>query len=459
MKKSLSKTLRNFYGIGDFLNDMGLSFKTYYWTIFLTNVAMLPLPVIAIINSVVSTFEIFASPFYGMIIDVVKPMKWGRYRSFLLILPPITGLLFAAQWFVAGTLSPTSVAIVLIILGIIYSLAFNTQFTANLAIIPLVSSNEEERGHLSSRRWAWINLAKVILGYVVTFFLAIFAFGNPGGINAYAFTALAFAVIGVFGYWAHFKMSKGYEEESGSGSVEKPKTEPLKFKVLIDSLIKNPYLLAIFVASTFTAISSFTIAMMGNYQFNMVLGAPEMFASYLAITNLGAVVGSLLAGVCCKKFDTKKLSMIALPCIVGGLIVARLFSNSIWGFTLSMLVVQFLASFNYPLFVTLYSNCAVYSEWKTGKKANALIMGISNVPVKIAILIVGIMIPAILGAAGFVAGGPITETVSSGIANGITIVPMVCYAMAFLTITFCFKLSRKRLNELQEEIDAKNIGE
>ncbi|WP_152800963.1 MFS transporter [Alkalibaculum sporogenes] len=460
MKKGLNKTLTNWFGIGDFFFDICNSYKTYFWVIFLTSVAKLPLATIALISAVVSTTEIFLSPFYGVALDVLKPMRWGRYRSYLMILPPITAILFASQWFAAGISNVSIASVSVIVLSLMFALSFNMQNTANMSLIPLVAATESERAHLSSRRWAWMNLAKVVIGSLVAALIALYSgiFGNES-VMTYAVIACTVAALTIIGMQIHFRMTKGYEGEGSEvySSSKVSKAQRISMSILIRTLTKNPPLIAIFIASTFTAITSFTLAMMAAHYFNYVAEAPAMLAIYLTVTNLGAVCGSLLAGVFSKKMDIKRLSMIALIFMVVGLGSARLFAFSALGFTISIIFVQFFASFNYPLFITMYSNCAVYGEWKTGVKAAGVVMGISNVPVKIAVMVAGILIPGILGAAGFVADGAITQTVKAGIANGITLVPMASYMCAFLTITFGFKLTREKLNEYQSEIDARNV--
>lgn len=458
-KKPLSKALKNFYGVGDFFYDIQASYKTYYWNIFLTSIACLPLPLIAILNTIVSTCEIFMSPFYGAVMDGMKPMKWGRYRSIILFFTPIMAILFVAQWFVSGFVDPKVALVPLVILALLYAVFFNMSNTANMTLISIVSDTEADRSRLSSRRWAWINFDKVVLGTAVTALLALFApmFGE-GSVTSYSLVGAVFGITAIGGMAFHFKLTKGYEEENAT--VQKgTKKQANTLGAMVKTIAKNPPLLALFCAQCFTSTVSFILAMMAAYQFNMALGAPAMLAFYLAATNIGAACGSLVSGFLAKKLEAKRISQLCLPICIVFLALARVFGANPLLFTIFILGERTFSNCNFATFVTLYSNCAVYAEYKTGVKNAGLVMGISNVPVKIAVLITGNLIPFILASTGYDAAATvIPEAVKSGITNAITLIPLCCYAVAFVIITFAFRLPSKEVARMQEEINSRNAN-
>lgn len=89
MKKPLSKAIKTFYGLGDFGFSLMTQVELYFFVFFLTNVAKLSLPVVALIGSVTSIVDALLSPFYGAVISGTKAMRWGRNRSWMLIAPPL----------------------------------------------------------------------------------------------------------------------------------------------------------------------------------------------------------------------------------------------------------------------------------------------------------------------------------------------------------------------------------
>ncbi|MGL6294373.1 MFS transporter [Eubacterium aggregans] len=81
--KSLSKTIRYFYGVGDMCFALMTNVGVYYSAFYITNVAQLSLGSIAFLTTVVALIDALTSWIYGGVINSIKPMKWGRYRSWL----------------------------------------------------------------------------------------------------------------------------------------------------------------------------------------------------------------------------------------------------------------------------------------------------------------------------------------------------------------------------------------
>ena len=80
-KKGLSKALKIFYGVGDCGFTLMSNIESYYFNFFLTNLAQFSLPMVTLITTVASTVDAVLSWMYGAILNSIKPMKWGRYRS------------------------------------------------------------------------------------------------------------------------------------------------------------------------------------------------------------------------------------------------------------------------------------------------------------------------------------------------------------------------------------------
>ena len=97
--KPLSKPLKIFYGVGDFGFNMMNSVENYYFVFFLTNCAMLDPVLAGIVSTVGSIIDAIVGWLWGAIINTIKPMRWGRYRSWLLIMPWIVPILFGLDYF------------------------------------------------------------------------------------------------------------------------------------------------------------------------------------------------------------------------------------------------------------------------------------------------------------------------------------------------------------------------
>ena len=95
--KPLSSALKFWYGIGDFGFTLMTNVETFYFNAFLTNVAGFTTAMAGTIASITSIVDACLSWIYGGIINAVKPGKFGRYRTWLILLTWLVPFIFAFQ--------------------------------------------------------------------------------------------------------------------------------------------------------------------------------------------------------------------------------------------------------------------------------------------------------------------------------------------------------------------------
>ena len=245
-KKGLSGALKKFYGVGDCGFTLMSNIESYYFSFFLTNLAQFSLPMVTFITTVSSTVDALLSWIYGAILNSIKPMKWGRYRSWLVAIPWLVPFLYAFQFVKIG--DGMLSAVIIIIAAIASHVAWNFAYVANVSMISVAGSTPEERSQLSSTRAAWANLSKVIFSYVGPG-LAAFMAGIIGEVNQYGAAAFVLGCIMAVLYYAHFRMFDGYEtvqpETKNTKAAAKDKTGGMD---LIRALLQNPPLIALLIA-------------------------------------------------------------------------------------------------------------------------------------------------------------------------------------------------------------------
>ncbi len=205
----ISKSLRRFFGVGDMGLNLMTNIETYYFQFFLTDIAKFALPIVTLISTVSSLVDAALSWAYGAFLNTMKPMKWGRYRSWLAVIPWLVPFLYAFQFI---KLNDGVAAVVIIIIATITShIAWNIPFVANISMINIAAKTPEDRMALSSTRAVWATLGMVLYSYVGPGTVAILA-SVVGAENSYGAAAFVFGVLMAAGYFAHFKMFEGYEE-------------------------------------------------------------------------------------------------------------------------------------------------------------------------------------------------------------------------------------------------------
>ena len=103
----------------------------------------------------------------------------------------------------------------------------------------------------------------------------------------------------------------------------------------------------------------------------------------------------------------------------------------------------------------LYADTVVYSTWKTGQNASGWIMGLQNLPLKIAIFLRGVIIGAVLVSVGWVSGITLEGTARQTMTISFAVVPAVMCLVGLVILIFGFRLTKKKVEQYQAEIDAR----
>ena len=207
-RNGLSTSLKRFFGVGDFGFTLMSNIDTFYATYFFTNIAKFSLGVITVMTTISAVVDAILSCLYGPFLNKIKPKKWGRYRSWLILTPWMVPFLYAMQFIKIG--NGLAAAIFVTAAMITSRIAWNIPFIANISMINIAGKTPEERMTLSSTRMVWTSLASVVYSYAGPAAVSVFA-AWIGEKNSYAATAFAFSALMAAGFYAHFNMFKGYE--------------------------------------------------------------------------------------------------------------------------------------------------------------------------------------------------------------------------------------------------------
>lgn len=460
-KTGLSKSLKMFYGVGDFGFTLMSNIESYHFNFFLTNLAQFPLAMVTLITTIASTVDAVLSWMYGAILNSVKPMKWGRYRSWLVAIPWLVPFLYAFQFIKLG--DGWVSAIVIIIAAIASHVAWNFAYVANVSMISVAGKTPEERSQLSSTRAAWANLSKVVFSYVGPGLAAVMA-GLIGEVNQYGAAAFVLGCVMAVLYYAHFRMFDGYEEvQTGQETAGKTEKKAAKDKTggmdLIRALLQNPPLIALLVADLAKFMFNFVLMGVATYYFTYVAGNEGMLAPYILVTNIFCVVGAYLSKALSNKFTTRTttIGVMAIQAVL--LIVSYVFYNNVTLVIVLMSVAMFGYGITYACTPALYGDTIVYSEWKTGKNAAGWISGLQNVPLKVSIMTRGIIINACLAMGGFSAAinaSEASEGLKNAISIGFMVIPAIALIIAVLALIFGFRLTKDKVNQYAAEIASRS---
>ena len=468
MKKSLSKSLRTFYGVGDLAFSLMTSMEVYGFTFFLTNIAQFSLAVSTTILLITSTVDAIFSPIYGAIINGVKAMRWGRYRSWLLVGPPLVVLTYPLQFSKIG--SELTAAVIICAAFIISHIIWNIGWVANVSLVSVLASNGEERSLLASRRGTWGAVSRFVVSYTTVPFGTLLGgiFGNP--VLGFTLATAAVTVAMMLGYWSHFAMTKGYEETSEKKTKAQKAAAKTAEKVvekdkatigeLLKNLFLNPPLMVLMLADFARYLSGFIMSGILAYYYTYVIQNMDYYPIFILVGGITGVVGAYMAAFLCKRFSNRTTVIVSFIVFAASMLVGKFVAYQAVLFIAVLGVAQLINGSLRSSVVALYADTVVYGEWRTGKNTAGFIMGLMNLPLKLSIIGRTVVIAATLSAAGFDSSIDPTlasEALKTGIINAFTLVPAIGMVISFLLLAFGYKLTHEKLTQCQKEIDDRVI--
>ncbi len=452
--KPLSSQLKIFYGVGDCAFNLMTAVESYYFNFFLTDLAKFDLGLVTTITTVASMVDAFLSWVYGAILNSIKPKKWGRYRSWLILTTWLVPFLYAFQFIKIGDGVPA--AILIILAAILSHFVWNFAYVANVSMIAVAGRTPEDRSQLAATRAAWNNLANVLFSYVCLP-VAAFCGGIIGETNKFGGAAFVFGVIMFVMYFAHFKMFEGYEDVSAETGNKKDVTRT-SVSDMLRALGQNPHLISLIIIDLAKWMFNFVCMGSAVYYFTYVAGNAGMLPRYILISNIVCIIGAYGSKYICNAISTRTTATITFFAMA--IFCALAFMN----YTNPTLVLIFMSlgrlgyGICYACTPALYADTIIYSEWKTGKNASGWISGLQNVPLKVGVLTRGIIINACLAAGGFVAGIA-AEEVTDGLKKAICMafigVPAIALVIAGVLMIVGYRLSKDKVLKYQSEIAAR----
>lgn len=450
-RQGLSKALKGFYGIGDFGFSLMSNIDTYYSSFFFTNVAKFSLSAFTIATTVSSLVDAVLNMVYGAWLNKIQPKKWGRYRSWLILTPWIVPFLYAMQFV---KISNGVMGVVFVTVAMITSrMAWSIPYTANIAMIKVAGKDSKDRMALSSSRSAYSSLSSVVYSYAGPAAVALFT-GFVGESNAYAATAFAFAILFVAGYFAHFKMFEGYEEP---GEVEiarlakenAQRSEEKKAQKIsaIAAVTCNPHLISVILSLVMRMIVMFVTSGLMIYYFKYVAKNLALFSTLLFALSLLSVVVSYLARFVVARLGAKNTVIVNYAIMIVSLVVSYFMYTNVIAVIVLMVIMNAALRLSYACDAEIFSLCSIYSTKKLGYDTTGTIMGLTPLPIKIAIILRSFFIAATLSIAGFdpsISPAAASAAMQQGLCFGYMIIPAIVTVIGALIMLFGFRLKSEQ---------------
>ncbi len=423
VKLSLREKLA--YGAADTGYNLVFNVLTMYLMFYYTDVAGLDVLKVGTLFLVVRLLDIIAGPLVGELIDKTHT-RWGKVRPWFLwfsIPFAITGVLV----FSVPRISPSGKLIWAYITYILISFVAAGAGTPTTAILPNLTTNQQERVNANAFRNVGGQVGVILSGVLTLPLVGILGRGNQQ--LGFTLTMLCFGVISVGCLLFTFFGTR--ERVITAKAKEPPFTK--SFSAMMRNLPWWLIVLLNFVTFIGVVGKSSSIA----YFFKYNVGNAGLSSVVNGINSIGMILGMILTPFMAKKMKKRNIVITFFLCSIVGSGILQLGANlhSIPVIMIGVAIASLSGAGSSVGFVML-ADVVDYGEWKTGIRGQGLITSCATIGVTAGAGIAGWLTSFILAHAGFVANRTQTATSLGAISFNFIWLSAICSVIGIIIMLF-----------------------
>nr|WP_243166202.1 glycoside-pentoside-hexuronide (GPH):cation symporter [Acetobacterium fimetarium] len=433
-----------------------VNIEVMFFAAFLTDFAKIPLAITSTLLLATSIVDILWVPTAGVILEKSN-MRWGKYRSWLLVGPPVAAIFYVLQFSQIGG-SATISAIIIFVGFTVSHLVWNTFYAAHISMNNALTTIREERISMASNRGMFNALGALAFSYFGVKAIAAIGTGVGNPVLGYTIMAGITGCIMIACNLVYFGVTKEYANRGNEPVGGKP-ADKMSVGEMLKQIVVNPPLLGLMIVELGRYLGRFVIFGMAFYYFKYIINdlpGLALFMTGLTVVNFFA---AMLAAPVAKKLGEKNAYVIALGILIIGLLVVWFLPLEATPFKIIMFVAYIGYGLPDSLGVAMYSATVDYGEWKTGKNARGFIMSLISFPIKISVFIRSVIIAAVLASVNYVADMAVTPQLIQAIKNGFALYPAIIMIIGMVLMFGLYSLTPKKMEEISRDLAAKKTAE
>ena len=209
------------------------------------------------------------------------------------------------------------------------------------------------------------------------------------------------------------------------------------------------------IAETFRNSSLLIVASFAPYYFEYVLDNPAFMSKFILCFSSTSLLGTLAATWIGVKLGKRNSYWLFLVLATLSFPLALLMGKTTWSFTIIFSIGYMFNMTAGAMSTALFSDTAIYGEWKTGKSIRGFTLALLTLPIKVGVLLRAGVIGLGLIVIGFIANAVPTQDVMDGIRSIMIFSPAIASAIAAITFYFGYRIDERDVVKMQEEIAAR----
>lgn len=314
-KETTSISTGVFYGMGGAGLQLCWFMIVNYLTLFYTDVVGLTASAISAIMLIARIWDAINDPMMGVIADRTKT-RWGRYRPYLMIAPPVMAI-FNVLTFTVFPLAGIAKVIVCLLTYIGAGMAYTALSICLNSLANVIAKSSRVRVNYVTFRSSAMAIINIILSSVAMPLILKISGSEVANAKGYFGTTVLFSVIMMILFWLCAWRVKEPQEEINRIMQTREKMSIMhSFKVVA----KNKYLLMICINTLLACIATQGRMSMLSYYVIYCMGSYTLIAPIYTIMSATCLLGTILMPFTTKLIGKRNVvivyNLVAIACFI-----------------------------------------------------------------------------------------------------------------------------------------------
>ncbi len=428
------------YACGDLASNFYWRIFDVFLFIFYTDVFGLSAAAVGTMMLVTRLIDAFSDPLMGAIADRTKT-KMGKFRPYLLwgIIPMIAA---GVLTFTIPDVSDSNKLIWAYGTYIFMMLAYTFINVPYGALLGVITPDSQQRTTLTSFRFIGAFSGGSLVAYMTPELVNYLGQGNEA--LGWQYTMLIYGLVAAVLFVITFLSTT--ERICPPAHQKTPILQDLK------DLTQNKPWKVLFVLALIIMMTISLRGSSGTFYFKYYVERPDLIGSFAMAYMIALAVGAACTPLLTKLIDKRRLLMVLMTIVAAlSLIFYFVPSDDITSMYVLQILIGLALGPKSPLVFSMYADTADFSQWRTGRRATAMIFSAAAFAQKLGGALAGAMIGWLLASLGYVANQVQTGSSQEGIVLLMTLIPAIFAAIAVPLIYF-YPLDEKQLKILQDDL-------
>jgi GPH family glycoside/pentoside/hexuronide:cation symporter len=428
------------YAMGDVASNFYWRIFDVFLFIFYTDVFGLAPAAVGTMMLVTRLIDAFSDPIMGAMADRTQT-RFGKFRPYLIwgIIPiAAAGILT----FTVPDLDDSGKLVWAYCTYIFMMLAYTFINVPYGALLGVMTADSQQRTTLTSFRFIGAFSGGTLVAYLTPKLVEYLGQGDQA--LGWQLTMTAYGFVALMLFMATFFATK--ERISPPVGQKTPVVQDIK-----DLFSNKPWI----VLFTLALVIMMTISLrgsVGTFYFKYYVEREDLIGTFLAIYMISLLIGAASTPFLTKFIDKKSL-LILLMGLVAVLSAAFYFvpSDQIMLMYCLQAAIGLCLGPKSPLVFSMYADTADFSQWRTGRRATAMVFSAAAFAQKLGGALAGAMIGWMLGSLGYVANQSQNAGSEHGIVLLMTLIPAAFAVLAVFVVRF-YTLDEAQMQTVHSEL-------